>query len=131
MGIVAFSPLAGGMLTDKYINGIPNGSRATKSEFLKKDQITPELLNKVKKLNDIAANRGQSMAQMALAWVAREPAGNLCPYRRQQPAANFRQCRSSKQYRVLSRRTKKHRSDTGRIKKGHSSLNSHGQYSNN
>ena len=74
MGIVAFSPLAGGMLTDKYLNGIPNGSRATKSEFLKKDQITPELLNKVKKLNDIAANRGQSMAQMALAWVAREPA---------------------------------------------------------
>ena len=74
MGIVAFSPLAGGMLTDKYLNGIPNGSRATKSEFLKRDQITPELINKVIKLNEIAQQRNQTMAQMALAWVAREPA---------------------------------------------------------
>ena len=74
MGIVAFSPLAGGMLTDKYLNGIPAGSRATKSEFLKKEQITTELLDKVNRLNQLAQQRSQSMAQMALAWVAREPA---------------------------------------------------------
>ncbi len=74
MGIIAFSPLAGGMLTDKYLKGIPDGSRATKSEFLKREQITQELLGKVTKLNDLATKRSQTMAQMALAWVAREPA---------------------------------------------------------
>jgi L-glyceraldehyde 3-phosphate reductase len=64
--------LAQGLLTDKYLNGIPEGSRATKSHgFLKPDQITEEKLNKVKKLNELAQSRGQTLAQMALAWVLR------------------------------------------------------------
>jgi L-glyceraldehyde 3-phosphate reductase len=59
-------------LTDKYLNGIPEGSRATKSHgFLKPDQITGEKLNKVKQLNELAKSRGQTLAQMALAWVLR------------------------------------------------------------
>ncbi|MBN2063223.1 MAG: aldo/keto reductase [Sedimentisphaerales bacterium] len=73
MGSIVFSPLAGGLLTDRYLNGIPSDSRAQKSEFLKKDEITPELVDKVSRLNDIAQRRGQSMAQMAMAWAANEP----------------------------------------------------------
>ncbi len=73
MGSIVFSPLAGGLLTDRYLNGIPSDSRAQNSEFLKKDEITPELVSKVRKLNDIAQRRGQSMAQMAMAWAANEP----------------------------------------------------------
>ena len=73
MGSIVFSPLAGGLLTDRYINGIPADSRATRSEFLNKDDITAELVGKVIKLNKIAERRGQSMAQMAMAWAANEP----------------------------------------------------------
>jgi L-glyceraldehyde 3-phosphate reductase len=74
IGCIAFCPLAQGLLTSKYLRGIPEGSRATKPHgFLKPDQITEEKLAKVRKLNDIAAARGQSLAQMALAWVLRDP----------------------------------------------------------
>ncbi len=73
MGSIVFSPLAGGLLTDRYINGIPEGSRATKSEFLNRNDITEELINKVVRLSMIAQERGQSMAQMAMAWAASEP----------------------------------------------------------
>ena len=73
IGCICFSPLAQGLLTDKYLAGIPEGSRASKPHgFLKPQQITPETLAKVRRLNDIALRRGQTLAQMALAWVLRD-----------------------------------------------------------
>ncbi len=73
IGCIVFSPLAQGMLTDKYIKGIPKNSRAAKPQgFLKKEQITKPVLKKVSKLNELAKKRGQSLAQMALAWVLRD-----------------------------------------------------------
>ena len=72
IGSIVFSPLAQGLLTDKYLKGIPEGSRAARPEgFLQKDAITPDLVDKIKRLNDLAAKRGQSLAQMSLAWVLR------------------------------------------------------------
>lgn len=72
MGCIAFSPLAQGLLSDKYLHGIPEGSRASKpTGFLRPDAITPERLEQVQKLNDLALARGQSLAQMAVAWVLR------------------------------------------------------------
>jgi len=77
VGFIAFSPLAQGLLSDKYINGIPENSRASHSYgFLQKDQITPELVAKISTLNDMAALRGQTLAQMALAWCLRTPEVN-------------------------------------------------------
>ncbi|MCM1021124.1 MAG: aldo/keto reductase [Muribaculum sp.] len=73
VGFVAFSPLAQGLLTNRYINGIPEGSRATKSRFLQAENITPEMVERIKRLSKIAANRGQSLAQMAVAWVLAHP----------------------------------------------------------
>ncbi len=74
IGCIAFSPLAQGLLTDRYLNEIPAGSRASKPHgFLKPAQITDERIGKVRKLNEIAQARGQSMAQMAIAWVLRRP----------------------------------------------------------
>ena len=70
VGFVAFSPLAQGLLTDKYLNGIPENSRAAKEHgFLKKEDVTIEVVNKVKALNHIAEKRGQTLAEMALAWI--------------------------------------------------------------
>jgi L-glyceraldehyde 3-phosphate reductase len=72
MGVIAFCPLAQGLLTDKYLHAIPEDSRAKQpSGFLKESAVTPELQAKLRKLNDIAKARGQTMAQMALAWVLR------------------------------------------------------------
>ena len=69
-GIIAFSPLEQGLLTNRYLNGIPEDSRVrTDGRFLKETQITEEKLTKVRKLNDIARERGETLAQMALAWV--------------------------------------------------------------
>lgn len=69
-GFIAFSPLAQGLLTDKYLHGIPEGSRAARSTgFLKREQVTEEKVEAVRRLNEIAKRRGQSLAQMALAWV--------------------------------------------------------------
>jgi L-glyceraldehyde 3-phosphate reductase len=74
IGCIAFSPLAQGLLTDKYLGGIPQGSRASKSHgFLRPAHITDEKLAKVTRLNDLARARGQTLAQMALAWVLRHP----------------------------------------------------------
>lgn len=70
VGYIAFSPLAQGMLTDKYLHGIPDNSRAGKSHgYLQKNQITPEVLTKISALNDLALQRGQTLAEMALAWL--------------------------------------------------------------
>ncbi|MBQ2709877.1 MAG: L-glyceraldehyde 3-phosphate reductase [Clostridia bacterium] len=72
-GIIAFSPLAQGLLTNRYLCGIPEDSRVrTSGQFLKESQITPDKIEKVRALNEIAAKRGQSLAQMALAWVLRD-----------------------------------------------------------
>jgi L-glyceraldehyde 3-phosphate reductase len=72
IGSIVFSPLAGGVLTNRYLNGVPADSRAGgPSVFLKADQITDSKLNKVRELNEIAQGRGQSLAQMSLAWVLR------------------------------------------------------------
>ena len=72
IGCIAFSPLAQGLLTDKYLGGIPEGSRASKAHgFLKPTHITGDKIAKVQKLNALAQQRGQSLAQMALAWVLR------------------------------------------------------------
>ncbi|HBN82503.1 MAG TPA: L-glyceraldehyde 3-phosphate reductase [Clostridiales bacterium] len=73
VGCIAFSPLAKGLLTDRYINGIPADSRAAGSSvFLKPDNITPQVMEKVVKLNDLAGKRGQSLAQMALSWLLKD-----------------------------------------------------------
>lgn len=73
VGSIAFCPLAQGLLTNKYLNGVPEDSRAkSASVFLQEDQITPEKLRKITALNQLAAARGQSLAQLALAWVLRE-----------------------------------------------------------
>lgn len=72
VGSIAFSPLAGGMLTDRYLNGIPEDSRAASgSRFLSEDQLTAEKMEKVRQLNALAQQRGQKLSQMALAWVLR------------------------------------------------------------
>lgn len=68
-GFVAFSPLAQGLLTNRYLNGIPNDSRIARGGFLKKEALTPEVLGKIQALNERAAMRGQSLAEMALAWL--------------------------------------------------------------
>ena len=73
VGAIAFCPLAQGLLTDRYLRGIPSGSRASKPHgFLKKDDIDERRLAQVRALNDVAAERGQTLAQMALAWVLRD-----------------------------------------------------------
>ena len=75
IGSIVFSPLAQGLLTDRYLKGIPEDSRAgKKGTFLKRKSITEELIQKIKKLNNLAKKRGQSLAQMAIAWVLRKSA---------------------------------------------------------
>ncbi len=72
IGVIAFSPLAQGMLTNRYLGGIPEGSRASQGKSLSPDLLTEQSLTHVRKLNDLAAERGQSLAQMALAWALRD-----------------------------------------------------------
>ena len=73
IGIITFCPLAQGLLTDRYLNGIPENSRVkTDGRFLKEEAITAETLGKVRALNEVAKERGQSLAQMALAWIMRD-----------------------------------------------------------
>jgi L-glyceraldehyde 3-phosphate reductase len=73
MGCIVFSPLAQGLLSSKYLNGIPEGSRASKHTSLNPDAITEDKVGKIRKLNEIAKTRGQSLAQMAVAWTLRDP----------------------------------------------------------
>ena len=73
VGAIAFCPLAQGLLTDRYLHGIPAGSRASKPHsFLKKNEIDEHRLTQIRALGEVAAQRGQSLAQMALAWVLRD-----------------------------------------------------------
>jgi L-glyceraldehyde 3-phosphate reductase len=72
IGAIVFSPLAQGMLTDKYLDGIPAHSRAATSHFFDPKFLTPDTIARVRKLNEIASRRGQSLAQMALSWVLRD-----------------------------------------------------------
>jgi L-glyceraldehyde 3-phosphate reductase len=73
IGCIVFSPLAQGMLTDKYLDGIPAGSRASRESSLSPDLLTDDVLEKIRALDEIAKRRGQSLAQMAIAWVLRDP----------------------------------------------------------
>jgi L-glyceraldehyde 3-phosphate reductase len=73
MGCIVFSPLAQGMLTDKYLDGVPEGSRASQDGSFSSEMLTEENLERVRALNEIAQARGQSLAQMALAWTLRDP----------------------------------------------------------
>jgi L-glyceraldehyde 3-phosphate reductase len=74
MGCIAYSPLAQGLLSDKYLQGIPPGSRAAKEfGFLQESQVTTDVVEKARKLSEIAATRNQKLSQMALAWLLREP----------------------------------------------------------
>ncbi|MEU9197022.1 L-glyceraldehyde 3-phosphate reductase [Streptomyces hundungensis] len=73
MGCISFAPLAQGLLTDKYLQGIPEGSRATQGKSLDPGLLSDEVVRRLRGLNDIASRRGQSLAQLALAWVLRDP----------------------------------------------------------
>ncbi len=73
VGCIGFSPLAQGLLTDRYLKGLPADSRAARSVFLKPEQITPQVLDRVRSLGEIAKQRGQPLAQMAVAWTLRNP----------------------------------------------------------
>jgi L-glyceraldehyde 3-phosphate reductase len=73
VGCIAFSPLAQGLLTDKYLHGIPESSRIRRGGYFSEDLLTDENLERVRALNEIAARRGQTLAQLALAWVLRDP----------------------------------------------------------
>jgi L-glyceraldehyde 3-phosphate reductase len=72
VGCIAFSPLAQGVLTTKYLNGVPQGSRASRNGSLSTDQLSDRTLEHVRALNDIAAGRGQSLAQLAISWTLRD-----------------------------------------------------------
>lgn len=72
-GFIGFSPLAQGVLTNRYLNGIPADSRAMQGKFLKTSQISEDMVENLKKLNEIAEQRGQSLAQMSLSWVLAHP----------------------------------------------------------
>ncbi|MEV0822009.1 aldo/keto reductase [Nonomuraea rubra] len=73
VGCVVYSPLAQGLLTDRYLNGIPADSRAAEGRFLTPDRVTPEVLAFVRSLSELADSRGQTVAQLALAWALRDP----------------------------------------------------------
>lgn len=74
IGVIAFCPLAQGLLTDKYLGGVPDDSRAaSKTGFLKRDHVTADVIDKANRLNKLAQQRNQTLAQMALAWVLRDP----------------------------------------------------------
>ena len=73
IGFISFSPLAQGLLTDRYLNGVPADSRMSRGKFLKPDALTPELLSEIKRLNAVAQNRNETLAEMALAWILSHP----------------------------------------------------------
>ena len=72
IGFISFSPLAQGLLTDRYLNGIPQDSRMSKGKFLREEMLTPELLQQLRQWNDEAQQKGESLAEMALAWILKQ-----------------------------------------------------------
>ena len=72
LGVIAFSPLAQGLLTDRYLRGVPEDSRASRNDSLGRDRLDSETLGRIRALNELAERRGQSLAQLALAWVLRD-----------------------------------------------------------
>jgi L-glyceraldehyde 3-phosphate reductase len=72
VGFIAFSPLAQGLLTDRYLNGIPEDSRMSKGKFLKESMLTPELLDKLRQYNEEAQSQGKTLAESALAWILQQ-----------------------------------------------------------
>ena len=77
VGCIVFSPLAQGLLTDRYLNGVPEDSRAAQGKSMDEDMLSDENLERVRALNEIAKGRGQSLAQLALAWALARPAGHV------------------------------------------------------
>ena len=73
VGFISFSPLAQGLLTDRYLNGIPDDSRMSKGKFLRRDMLTDDVLEKIRRWNTIAESRGETLAEMALAWILHQP----------------------------------------------------------
>jgi L-glyceraldehyde 3-phosphate reductase len=73
VGCIVFSPLAQGLLTDRYLGGVPPGSRASRSGSLSQEMLTEDTLDKIRRLNELAGRRGQTLAQMAVAWTLRDP----------------------------------------------------------
>jgi L-glyceraldehyde 3-phosphate reductase len=69
VGFISFSPLAQGLLTDRYLNGIPEDSRMSKGKFLRPEMLTDEVLEKIRRWNAVASDRGETLAEMALAWI--------------------------------------------------------------
>ena len=92
-GCIAFTPLAQGLLTNKYLNGVPPGSRATAGKTLLPEFLNEETLSRIRALNAIAQRRGQSLAQMAIAWVLRDPRMTSALHGSKSPGAD-RRCRS-------------------------------------
>ena len=72
IGFIAFSPLAQGLLTDRYLNGVPENSRMSRGHFLRRDMLTPELLEQIRQMNDQAISRGETLAEMALRWTLQQ-----------------------------------------------------------
>ena len=72
IGFISFSPLAQGLLTDRYLHGIPEGSRMSKEKFLRHDMLTPELLEHLQQLNKQAEERGETLAERALSWILQQ-----------------------------------------------------------
>lgn len=96
MGVIAFCPLSQGLLTNKYLNGIPDDSRAKQEKgFLQESAVTPELVGKLKKLNTIAADRGQSLAQMALSWTLRDSRVTSALIGASRPAQIIENCKAA------------------------------------
>jgi L-glyceraldehyde 3-phosphate reductase len=73
VGVIVFSPLAQGLLTDKYLDGVPDDSRVRRGNYFSSELINDDNLGRVRALNDIARRRGQSLAQLAIAWAVRDP----------------------------------------------------------
>ena len=105
IGGIAFCPLAQGLLTDRYLKGIPADSRAAKPHgFLKKHDISDKRLAQIRALNELAAARGQTLAQMALAWVLRDEPHDLRADRRQPRGADRAERRRARERLLRVRR---------------------------
>ena len=116
VGCIAFSPLAQGMLTDRYLDGIPEDSRAAQGKSLDPSLLTDEALAHVRRLNEIAQARGQSLAQLALAWVLRDERVTSVLDRGQQRRAARRQPRGARQPGDLPGRARRHRAGRRRLR---------------